>query len=249
MFTTGGDIELSLPLTKTIFEVHFQNGRTVLKSGWTAKLVEFIWDKLHIACCFSFQRGRYRTKDIIAEGRCSQSTCSTTITIVQVHNCRQLEVSINNYKANVYHDPDKKRRMLPVEKKDFAEKLKHRSASAVRNEILDAAMNVENCPEPAHVYGLNAARIVKCRENLAGRSGDAIQSLYDMKNEFVNCIQHIGLDPFYVMFETVAQRTYYKREVERKRSIISIDATGLGLMSPNRNKTYIFLYLISCHGK
>lgn len=139
--------------------------------------------------------------------------------------------------------------MLPVEKKPLAEKLKHRSASAVRNELLDAAMDVSGCPEPAHVFGLNSTRITKCRDNCEGRTGDAIQSQYDMKDRFVNSIQNIGLDPFHVFFETVAQRTMYKREAERIGAIISIDATGPGLHSPNKNKTYMFFYVITFQSK
>lgn len=103
---------------------------------------------------------------------------------------------------NTYHDPDKKRRTLPVEKKALEEKLKYRTASAVRNELLDAAMDVPGWPKPAHVLGLNATRITKCRENCDGRSsGGAIQSLYDMKDRFVNSIQNIGLDPFHVFLK------------------------------------------------
>lgn len=252
LFFIGGNIDLTFPFpqSKEIFETQMQNGRMVVKSGWTPKLVEFIWKKLHMACCFSFNRVRYRTQDIIAFGYCSQKTCHTKITAVHVHNTVQLEVSLQDYKPNTYHDPDKKRRMLPVEKKVLEEKLKYRTASAVRNELLDAAMDVPGCPEPAHVLGLNATRITKCRENCDGRPNeDGIQSLYEMKDRFVNSIQNIGLDPFHVFFETVAQRAWYKREAERTGATISIDATGPGLQSPNKNNTYLFFYLISAHGK
>lgn len=248
---TGGNIDLTFPfpIEKHIFETHFVNGRTTVKPGWTSKLVEFIWDRLHMACCFSFNRVRWRVHDIIAHGYCSQPACDTKIVVVHHHDSVALEVTLQGYKPNTFHDPDKKRRLLSVDKKPLAEKLKYRSAIAVRNELLDKAMDISDCPEPAHVQGLNATRIIKCKENLDGRTGDAIQSLYDMKDRFVNSIHNIGLDPFHVMLETADQRTWYKRETERTRAIISIDATGVGLRSPNKNKTYIFLYLISAHGE
>lgn len=129
----------------------------------------------------------------------------------------------------------------------LAKQLKQKSAYALHSEMADGCMDLGD-PEPAHLATLNAMRIAKCRSQSEDSSKHAVLALYDMKQRKPSCIQNIGLNPFHVYYSTDAQRAWYKHETSRKRTVVSIDATGLGLLPPLHDKTYIFLYVICAHG-
>lgn len=219
-----------------------------VKTGWTANLNKFIWEKVQLPCCFSFVRSRYRSADIVADGHCVNPKCKVKISTNLAHGSNQLRLVIGGYKPGTLHDPTKKRRTLPDDKKKIVEKLKSKSAYAVHSELADQAMTA-NGPEASHVPSKQALRTMRSRDQCKS-SGNAILALYELKKLFVNCIQCIAMDPFYVFFSSVAQRLWYKLEAEynKKRTVISIDATGIGLRPPMDNKKYIFLYVICAHG-
>lgn len=138
-----------------------------------------------------------------------------------------------------------KRRLLPGERQELAEKLRGKSAFALRNEMA-AALQSENLPERADLPSLNALNLIKSRNQCPEQN--VFEALDALKDVHVNCIHKIGYDPFFVIYETPAQTEYYAKEKQRRRRIISIDATGPGLRSPTSNPKSIFLYNICAQG-
>lgn len=245
----GGDLDLLFTIKNKIFDTCVgSNGRMTVKPGWTSKLNLFVWEKLHLPCCFSFIRSRYRTEDIFVEGKCTHYQCKAQINTYLRHGSKQIRLVIKKYKVGTFHDPKKKRRTLPDEKKVLVENLKSKSAYALRNELADQAMSADD-PDPSHVPTAGALRVMRSKAQCQS-SGNTILALHELKKRFVNCIQNIALDPFYAFFSSETQRRWYKLETEynKRRAVISIDATGLGLRPPMDNKKYIFLYVICAHG-
>lgn len=221
----------------------------MIKEGWTSKLNLEIWNKLHLSCCLAFRRVKYR-KDYIetTDGYCRQSNCRIKITSRLPHYTNKLTVTIENYKPNIFHDESLKRRVLPTDKKILLDKLKGRSAYAVRSELADDALTEESCIA-AHIPSLNALRVLKCKDQCPGDEQNAVLSLYELRAKHLNCIQRIDLHPFATQFSTPAQQSWYKKEfAKRDRSIISIDATGVGLDPPLKLKKCIYLYIICAQG-
>lgn len=220
--------------------------RTEVEEGWTDKLVEIIWEARHLPCCFAFKRARHRTTDIICEGYCSQKDCHVKITATLPHRSDNLLVLIENFDKSLIHDPKIKRRIDLKKKMDLICKLKQSSAYSVESELADAAMS-NNCPMPAHVPSKNALRIIKSRSQCPS-DHNAILAIENLRNVYPNCIQNSGSNPFFVFYSTDLQKAWYKSEAGRKRLVISIDASGIGVRSPTSNTKYIFLYVICAHG-
>lgn len=136
--------------------------------------------------------------------------------------------------------------MLPNEKEKLRGMLHGKSAYALRNELA-ASMQDENYPERADLATLNALSLIKSRD-LCSEQQNAFEALDEMERMHVNCIHKIGYDPFFVIYETPAQSEYYAKERLNGRTIISVDATGPGLRSPNSNPKCIYLYIVMLHG-
>lgn len=170
------------------------------------------------------------------------------VRLTMPHRTDSLHIRIMNYKPLFPHDPKKKRRLLPAEKDDLKRLLRGKSAYAARSQLADAIV-VDGLPVPAHMPTLNTLRKAKssdqCPENR-----DVFDGLHDLFSIHVDCVQNIGNTPFYVFYTSPSQIEWYAKEKSaNKRSIISIDATGVGMKSPTTFKKYIFLYVICAHGE
>lgn len=136
--------------------------------------------------------------------------------------------------------------MLPNEKMELIEKLKQKTAYALRSEFADEALTEEHCIA-SHVPNLNTLRVIRSKSQCPENKENAVCSLYESQKIYVDCIQRIDFFPFATFYSTPSQRAWYKKEFERnKRSTISIDASGVGVQSPTDFKKYFFLYIIIC---
>lgn len=243
-------MQKTLTVANDFFEVgvkqYGDRKRKAVLPGWSSKLFTLCYENFHLPCVWSFSRASWRKKDIICQGKCTQKECEAYIEASLPHRSSNLQITIEKYESKIPHDPKKKRRMLPNETKALAEKLRGRSAYALRNEMA-ASMQDENLPERADLPTSNTYRIIKCRDQFPDER-NVFEALDPLKQIHVNCILKIGYEPFYVIYETPAQIAYYARERQMGRTIISIDATGPGLTSPTSNPKYIFLYIIGVHG-
>lgn len=141
-----------------------------------------------------------------------------------------------------------KRRLLPTETKEVADMLQGSSAFAVRSQLAEEYMS-EHDPEPPHLIRSNAIKKIKYKQTKAVHA-DPVQALQIMKERhFRGEIDNIGLSPFYVFYAKNLQRMWHNAEYLRKKCIISIDATGLGLKKLGQlDEKYMFLYVICSQG-
>lgn len=248
-FFLGGDYEFSCTVGRDFYEIYQTGkGRKEIKPGWSTKNNLKIWETLRLPCCLRFKRIKYRTQDIqVSGGQCRSKNCSISITTTLPHHSEKLKLSITGYDPNAFHDDTMKRRILPHERKEMEEHLKQKTAYALRGELADGAMTDGDCI-PSHIPNLNTLRVIKSKNQCPQQSNAAL-ALYEARNIYVNCIQAIHIYPFAVFYSTPAQVAWYKKEFERKRSIISIDASGVGLRSPTDDNKYIFLYVLCANGE
>lgn len=224
-----------------------QEGKKAIKPGWSSKINLLIWNQLHLPCCLSFRRIKYRSEDIrTTDGYCRQ--CSISISTILPNHSNNLSVLIENYTPNFYHDDKLKRKVLPTERKALVEKLKQKTAYALQSELADEAMREGDCVPP-HLPSANALRILNCRSQCPEIKQNAVIALYELQKIYVGCIQRLDFIPFAAFYSTPSQRAWYKNEYHYKRSIISIDATGLGLESPTDFNKCIYLYSICAQGE
>lgn len=107
--------------------------------------------------------------------------------------------------------------------------LKGRSAFDVHCELADKLIEDNESDiegEPSVLPKPKALRDQKYKDGAPKEK--PIFALLTPKKKYPNTIRYIGLDPFCVMYSTKLQRDYYKFEGYRKRTIVSIDATGPG---------------------
>lgn len=245
----GGNYEFSVAVREDFFTFYRnEEGRNIIKEGWTSKLSEVILRKIDLPCCLAFKRIKYRADDIYSSGGyCTQKNCTIRISSILPHHSNKLTVIIENYQPKIGHDAILRRKTLPQEKEVLLKKLEGKSAFTLRSELADE--NSTEC-DPRRLLTLNALHVMKSKNQKLGRNQNAVLSLYELRNTHINCIQKIDLYPFAVHYSTPSQKSWYKNEFSgKKRSTISIDASGVGLTSPTDMKKYIFLYVICAHGK
>lgn len=250
-FFIGGEYEFSCDVERNFYDIYKnEDGKNTIKEGWTSKLNMVIWNKLHLPCCLGFRRVKYRSTDIkTSDGYCRQKDCLIKITSILPHHSKKLTVTIENYKPNIFHEEKFKRRMLPCEQKALSEKLKGKSAYAVRSEIADEILTEEYCNSAA-IPSLNALNVLKSRHQSTSAEKNAVLSMYGLRDIHVDCIQQIDLYPFATHYSTPSQISWYKNEFRNKRrSTISFDASGVGVVSPTDLKKNIYLYVICGQGK
>lgn len=220
-----------------------------MKTGWADKLDAVIQKKLHLPCITVGRRAKYRSKDIASsDGYCQEKKCSLKISSILPHSSNTLTVTLETYDPKVVHNVHPRR--IPHEQKPkLLEKLKGQSAYSVRNQVADEILTEEHC-DPNKIPTYNAYRVMKSKNQAPATEQNAVLSIYDLQKVHMNCIQRIDLHPFATHYSLPSQISWYKNEFRgKKRSTISIDATGPGLVSPTDFKKYIFLYAICAHGK
>lgn len=177
--------------------------------------------------------------------------CKATVTATYDRNSEEIKLRFSGYDASVIHEGRKKRRLRFENRQKAAESLKTDTAYAVRSQIADNLMRKDD-DVPGHLPTLNTLRKVRSeiqKQDLPHEH--PVLSIQMMKKESVysEYIGRIGLDPFFVFYATHLQKEWYSAEFRGRRSVLSLDATGLGLLSPNTvEKKYVFLYSAVAHG-
>lgn len=165
-----------------------------------------------------------RVDDIFCSGSCTSDNCNAKFECIATNT--NLSITIVGFDPNCPHDLSKKRRILSCEKAKYEMLLKGRSALEVRNELCDDLMDPYDI-EPAILPSANALR--KMKQRLDVPKENVVDSLLELKKLYPNTIGAIGLDPFFTHYSTELQRACYKIDSARRKPVISIDATGLGM--------------------
>jgi hypothetical protein len=244
------DLKLKIKLKRKIFEVveHRDSRNKIAKTvklGWSSELNKLIWDHFRLKCVWTFKRARPRKEDILFTGDCKD--CLAKFDANFNLEKKVLFVTVKGYKSAVKHTS--KRRLLPSETREISEMLKGTSAFDVRCKLADELMSKDDT-EPPHLVRSNAIKKIKYKQTKSLHK-DPVRALLVMKDKnFRNEVTHIGLSPFYVFYGKQLQRMWHNSEFKRKKFIISIDATGLGLRKLGQvEEKYMFLYVICSHGK
>lgn len=251
IFLIGGEYSFVITVKPNFFEVYKNSeGESVLKEGWSYKMRNAIRNNVDLPCCIAFRRAKYRAAEIrVSGGYCREKKCTIQISCSLPHSSNQMTIDLENYNTEVIHDTIYPERIAHEQKKEIERKLQGKSAYAIRSELADEILTEEN-NNPGSVPTLNALRVIKCKSQNIADKQNAVLSLYDLRSKHPNCIQRIDLYPFATQYSTPAQVSWYQNEFRgKKRSTISIDATGPGLVSPTNLKKYIFLYAICAHGE
>lgn len=221
--------------------------------GWGWKLRNVLWEHFKSQCCWVFKSADPKANgDVVTKGECK--TCGA---IINVHSSAagNTNVEIKNFDASKNH-PRRKARVAGDGKSYYTNLLKNNSAHLVHiNEINKLMKKGE--PEPAHIPTTNALNIMKCRSGSTSTSfpKDGLWSLVELKCMFgADIIGDISIFPFVVHYALPMQREFFKMAIKHKRSIISLDATGMGIRTSNflpkecaPEKMPVFLYTIACH--
>lgn len=201
--------------------------RKTLQTGWSSQLSEYIWEQLKLPCCLKWNNGNVRMDDIICKGECKEESCSMQIECVAVPN--KLAIIIKHYDAECHHATSYKRRILTVDKLKYQEMLKGKSAFDVRCVLADKLIPdnaAEIKMEPSVLPKIRALQHIKYSSDLPKEK--PMLSLLTLKKAHPDAIKFIGLDPFCLLYSTKMQQIFYRGEGYRKRTVVSIDATGLG---------------------
>lgn len=264
-FIEGNEFEFTVDLDPATFQIERvlsgKKHRDKVKTGWSTRLNEIVWNEFKSDCSWSFKRADVVSKEVVVNGKCSSKLCAAVISVQTSNNLSKAKISIEDFDGNVKHE-GKKRRIAGDKKSEIGNKLKNSSAFKVRNEIVKESM-VPGDVEPAHLPTLNALRIQKHRNRMKDRPADPYQSLAEMaEQEFRKTIHFIGFNPFSVIYSTPLQRKWYRTQTTGGRRVISIDATGIKPIPPKGSRVSdkksakssepkyksIFLYVIMSHG-
>lgn len=211
-----------------------------------------IRENVDLPCSIAFRRAKYLAEEIcVSGGYCREKKCTIQVVSSLLHSSNQLAIDFENYNTEVIHNTRFQEKIAPEQKEVIKKKLQGRTAYAVRSELADEILTDGNSNRnPGRLPTLNAISVIKCKSQTISDRQHAILSLYDLRSKHLNCIQRIDFCPFATQYSTPAQVSWYKNEFRgKKRSTVSIDATGVGLLSPTDLKTCIYLYVICAHGK
>lgn len=246
--------------SKQIFDVQEKTQgkkkRVKAAAGWGWRLRKVLWDNFKTQCFWLFKSADPKVNgDVTCKGGCKYCGASINIRFVAGES---MNVEIRNYDSSKSH-PQQKCRLSTEGKAYFANLVRNSSAHLVH--INEANLIMEKGdPVPAHLPSENALRLIKCRDENTSTSTsnrfskDALWALVELKCEsYPDVIREISIYPFCVRYALPMQEEAYNLATKRKRSVVSLDATGTGLRTfrflpvTTKKKMPVFLYTMGCH--
>lgn len=165
-----------------------------------------------------------------------------------------MQVENKNYDSSIAH-PQRSCRLAGIGKEHYSNLLTNSAAHPVYVSEARKLMK-QGDPIPSILPTKNALRIIKCRDTTEhGRTTtDVISALVELKfNSTPSVIGDISIHPFFVSYQLPIQKEFYKFATNRKRSVVSIDATGFSMYTSSflptnqKHKMPIFLYTVALH--
>lgn len=230
-----------------------KKSRLKVDSGWAWKLRKIIWENCKTQCSWIFKSADPKMNgDVKCKGGCQP--CGATITVHAVAG-ESMHVEIRNYDPSKKH-PKTKCRLSAEEIAFYAKSLKNSSAHTVHLSEVAQVMKAGD-PVPSHIPTENTLRGIKSRNGSRSTSTrfpkDALWSLVELKSTS-KVVREISIYPFCVRYVLPMQNEFYKMATKRKSSVISVDATGMGIrtnsflpQTSTERKMPVFLYTVACH--
>lgn len=225
---------------------------------WSPLVRQFVFVLYNVPCAWSFDRHRMAANEFSVNGHCLE--CDAALFLHTSENHKKLTIRIIPSKNIVKHN--KKSSVRVCGKEEISEMLKEHSAHAVLSKLANNYLRLNDETEPAHLPTGNTLRRSKNNnEKSLYFDDDVMKSLWHMKynEQYTTCIKSISMDPFEVAFSTSYQRELTRLESNRRKIVLSFDATGVKVHPP-KTSSYsmtrdkfkpIFLYVVmlQCNGR
>lgn len=238
--------------------------RLVLKrKNWTHIISDKFYKHTKLPCCLKFINNKVTMNDdskyyVRFKAKCKFCHSQLRGNIPDKPDLTEDIVMHIRYAGSfTKRHPLQKRQISGDLRKEVVTKLKTDSATYLQKEMARTAVSFEDKPSP-NIPNLSTLRVAKSESGTKIRyDPDPIVSLHKAKysGEYVNIIQDIGLDKFFVHYYSSQQIHIYNDYVKclGVKSQISIDATGgvvRGIKRPNNEKSKtILLYDITIHDR
>lgn len=201
---------------------------------WTNVFASEISKHDEIPCSWSFKRNKcYLSGEKYLEFEAKCNTCRAVLVGVvkkkpdEEDESVKINIQIFDIKLDQHKNEAKKVRLTSR----VAQKLytQNKNASTIRRNLLKESTNMFIEPT-SRTMTANAVRCFKYRERKKGKISDCpLESLQFLKAShlFMNCIQRIGNDPFFVFYCTPEQvKLFHEYKKKNKQLKVSCDATG-----------------------
>lgn len=237
----------------------FRDEKGVLKSteDWAPLFKKIAFAISLMPCAWSIGRPRMAGNEITVNGHCLQQNCDAKLFAYTENDHAKLIIHATPSKKSVIHE--KKYQIRGEERKDILNMLKTDMAKVVVAKIANECLRVGDIEPPFMPKDSTVRKIKSGRYDHLTFDSDPMISLREMKytEPYQNSIGNIGMDPFDCSFCTPYQKELIRIETNRKRIVISYDATGIPVEAP-KTSSYslkhgrfkpIFLYVIMLLGK
>lgn len=169
--------------------------RHTATTGWTSKLALIFWNARKLSCVSAWRRANVSKKLIKCEGYCAMPGCSAILRCEATAN--NLQFTIIGRNPQFLHDPDKKRRILHIDKPVYEKMLDGKTAHKVYAQLLDELMS-DGDPVPSIAPGPNQLRQTKSNADRP-RNVTPFVSLSMLRQKYPGAIHSIRYDPFFTI--------------------------------------------------
>lgn len=232
------------------------SGKMKPMSDWSSIFRKIVFAMSQSPCAWSIQQPRMAGNEITLNGHCLQEQCDAKFFAFSENNQAKLTIHVTPANKQIKHN--KKNQIRGQLRKQILDMLKSEKAMVVVAKIADECLRIGDT-EPSFLPNVSTLRKIKAgRHDHLMFHSDPMVSLREMKytEPYQNSIGNIGLDPFDIFFATPYQKTLLHMETDRKKIIISFDATGVPVTPPKTSSfslehgrfKSIFLYVIMVHG-
>lgn len=186
-----------------------------------------------IPCSWIFKRNKcYLSGDkfLVFEAKCN--TCSATLVGLmknkpEVDEPANIDIKISGINPELHKNQSKKVKLTSKTVKQISSQ--NKTATVISRNLLKNSTRMFAEPTTRTVTA-NSVRCARYRQRMNDKiSNCPITALLYLKssNLFMNCIQRIGFDPFYVSYSTPEQKKLFNEFIRRNKSFkVSCDATG-----------------------
>lgn len=232
----------------------FQNDDGTHKKiqDWAMSFRQIVFAMTQMPCAWSISKPRMAGNELTVNCKCLQNDCDAKLYAFTENGQSLLVINTTPFNDKMKHD--KKNQIRGPEREKIQQMLKIDKAQVVAAKLANDYLRLGDIMPP-YMPTTRALIQMKHRENEdLTFNDDPVISLREMKyhEPYQNCIGNVGLDPFDCSFSTPYQRELLRIQTNRRKIIISYDATGAPVSAPKyssydldrgRYKS-VFLYVI-----
>lgn len=193
-----------------------------------------VWNFTKLPCQIEFLNPKpMGGNKITFEGCCSMRTCTGAVVIETIEEGRKLRLSWISHNEKVRHE--QKARITGDMKIRIIEMLEHASPVVVRSKLVNQNTDEtdESCSIVPYLKNLYQMKYRAKKERFHA-AVNPIVSILELRAHplYYHCIHEVQYYPFSCFYSTQLQQAFSLAESERRRSAISIDATGISVTLP-----------------